>query len=124
MLPIWELPDYVPLRLNFSHLNGHKFRHGFNDTLNPLCDYCRNDIETTQHFLLQCHRYSSQRKELFEKLEKLDPNILSLSKKDQVNVLLYGLQNDNSKSLNQDIIKHVVNYIKATGRFEKPLIAF
>jgi len=73
---------------------------------------------------LQCHRYSSQRKELFEKLEKLDPNILSLSKKDQVNVLLYGLQNDNSKSLNQDIIKHVVNYIKATGRFEKPLIAF
>ena len=25
------------LRLNFSHLNEHKFRHGFNDTLNPLC---------------------------------------------------------------------------------------
>ena len=34
------------LRLNFSHLNEHKFRHGFNDTLNPLCA-CGNDIETT-----------------------------------------------------------------------------
>ena len=56
------------LRLNFSHLNEHKFRHGFNDTLNPLCA-CGNDIETTQHFLLRCHQYSSQRKELFEKLE-------------------------------------------------------
>ena len=58
------------LRLNFSHLNEHKFRHGFNDTLNPLCA-CGNDIETTQHFLLRCHQYSSQRKELFEKLEEL-----------------------------------------------------
>ena len=108
------------LRLNFSHLNEHKFRHGFNDMLNPLCA-CGNDIETTQHFLLRCHQYSSQRKELFEKLEKLYPNISTLSQKDQVNVLLYGSQNDDSKSLNQDIIKHVITFIKATARFEKPL---
>ena len=26
------------LRLRFSHLNKHKFRHGFLDTLNPLCN--------------------------------------------------------------------------------------
>ena len=25
------------LRLNFSHLNEHKFRLNFNDTLNPMC---------------------------------------------------------------------------------------
>ena len=108
------------LRLNFSHLNEHKFRHGFNDTLNPLCAW-GNDIETTQHFLLRCHQYSSQRKELFEKLKKLYPNISTLSQKDQVNVLLYGSQNNDSKSLNQDIIKHVITFIKATARFEKPL---
>ena len=108
------------LRLNFSYLNEHKCRHGFNDTLNPLCA-CGNDIETTQHFLLRCHQYSFQRKELFEKLEKLYPNISTLSQKDQVNVLLYGSQNDDSKSLNQDIIKHVITFIKATARFGKPL---
>ena len=56
------------LRLNFSHLNEHIFRHGSNDTLNPLCA-CGNDIETTQHFLLRCHQYSSQRKELFKSLK-------------------------------------------------------
>ena len=25
------------LRLNFSHLNEHKFRHSFRDTINPMC---------------------------------------------------------------------------------------
>ena len=70
---------------------------------------------------MRCHQYSPLRKELFEKLEKLYPNISTLSQKDQVNVLLYGSQNDDSKSLNQDIIKHVITFIKATARFEKPL---
>ena len=26
------------LRLDFSHLNEHKFRHNFNDTINPMCN--------------------------------------------------------------------------------------
>ena len=34
------------LRLGLSHLRDHKFRHYFQDTLNPLCD-CGNDTETT-----------------------------------------------------------------------------
>ena len=28
------------LRLNFSHLNEHKFRHNFNDTVDPMCTCC------------------------------------------------------------------------------------
>ena len=36
------------LRLGFSHLREHKFRHCFQDTLNPLCD-CGNNTETTTH---------------------------------------------------------------------------
>ena len=38
------------LRLDFSHLKEHKFRHGFADTINPMCA-CRADVETTEHFL-------------------------------------------------------------------------
>ena len=41
------------LRLDFSHLNEHKFRHGFKDALNPLCT-CGAEVETTEHFLLHC----------------------------------------------------------------------
>ena len=39
------------LRLKFSHLNYYKSRHGFNDTINPMC-VCRTEVETTEHFLL------------------------------------------------------------------------
>ena len=39
------------LRLQFSHLNEHKFRHGFGDTINAICA-CGSEVETTEHFLL------------------------------------------------------------------------
>ena len=68
------------LRLQFSQLNGHKFRHAFSDTINPMCG-CGTEIETTEHFLLCCQFYSTQRLELFEKLEKVEPNFLRLSAK-------------------------------------------
>ena len=40
------------LTMNFSHLNEHKFRHNFNDTINPLGP-CRKEPETL-HYLLRC----------------------------------------------------------------------
>ena len=42
------------LRLGLSHLREHKFRHNFEDTLNPLCS-CSIEAETTLHFFLRCH---------------------------------------------------------------------
>ena len=39
------------LRLGFSHLREHKFRHNFQDTLNPICS-CGENIETTTHYLI------------------------------------------------------------------------
>ena len=41
----------VRLRLGFSHLREHKFRHNFHDTLNPLFS-CSPEPETTLHYLL------------------------------------------------------------------------
>ena len=109
------------LRLQFRHLNERKFRHGFNDTVDPFCA-CGNEIETTEHFFLRCHFYSAQRKELFKSLEKLDPYFLKLNPKNQGLVLLYGSQINDSKSFNRDILKNVIIYIKATARFDRPLI--
>ena len=95
------------LRLQFSHLNEHEFRRGFNDTVDPFCA-CGNEIETTEHFFLRCHFYSAQRKELFKSLEKFDPYFLKLNPKNQVLVLLYGSQTNVSKSFNRDILKNVI----------------
>ena len=53
------------LRLKFCHLNEHKFRHGFGDTMNAMCA-CGSEGETTKHFLLHCDLYFPQRPELSE----------------------------------------------------------
>ena len=64
---------------------------------------CGTEIETTEHFLLRCQFYSNQRLELFEKLEKVEPNFLSLSTKDQVPILLYG-----SRTISENLIQEIL----------------
>ena len=82
---------------------------------------CRSVVETTEHFLLRCHLCSLQRLELSEKLRKVDSSFLNLNVKDKVNFLLYGSQSATFKSSNHDILKFVMNYIKETARFDRPL---
>ena len=53
----------IRLRLYFSHLNKHKFRYNFNDTINPLCS-CGKEPETTLYYLLCCDLYSIYQLEL------------------------------------------------------------
>ena len=37
------------LRVGLSHFREYKFRHNFQDTINPLCS-CSLEIESTSHF--------------------------------------------------------------------------
>ena len=41
------------LRLGLRHLREHKFKHGFLDSLNPICS-CGQNIETSTHLFLYC----------------------------------------------------------------------
>ena len=82
---------------------------------------CGSEVETTEHFLLRCHLYSSQRLELFENLEKVDSSFLNLNVKNKVFFLLYSSQSATTKSSNHEILQFVINYIKETGRFDRPL---
>ena len=52
------------LRLGLSHLREHKFKHSFQDTINPLCN-CGQDIESATHFFLQCFFFINERRTLF-----------------------------------------------------------
>ena len=108
---------FTCLKLQFSHLNEHKFRHGFSDIINPMCAY-GTEVETTEHFLLRCQFCSTQRLEIFENLEKVETNFLSLNAKNQVLILLHGSQT------NQEILTNVISYLNATTRFDRPLIIF
>ena len=111
------------LRLQFSHLNEHKFRHGFGDIVNPL-QGCNSEIKDTEHALLYCHFYSTQRFEHFNNINKIDLSFTQLGTTEQVNTLLYSYPPSKSNALNQDIIKFVISFLKKSGHFDKPSISF
>ena len=48
------------LRLEFSRLNEHIFRHNFEECVNPLCP-CSLKTEDTEHYLLHCHHFTPLR---------------------------------------------------------------
>ena len=47
------------LRVGMSHFREHKFKHNFQDCLNPICS-CGLDIASTLHFLLQCPTFNGE----------------------------------------------------------------
>ena len=48
------------LRIGFSHLKEHKFKHNFQDLIDPMYG-CSSGIETTIHFFLHCANFNIQR---------------------------------------------------------------
>ena len=64
------------LRLGLSHLREHKFRHNFNDTIDPFRLCGTNSVETNEHFLLHCPNSATLRLKLFDSLRS--NNILIL----------------------------------------------
>ena len=57
-------------RLGFSHLNEHRFRHNFQDCMNPLCS-CILENENTSHYLLHCHYFSQYRIGLMDSVKSI-----------------------------------------------------
>ena len=79
----------VRLRLGFSHLCEHKFRHNLHNNLNPLCS-CSVEPETTSHYLLLCHNFSSTRLAFRNDLNLIGPTITQLNEAALASILLYG----------------------------------
>ena len=109
----------IRLRLQFSHLNKHKFRHGFGDTINAICVQTEVKLKPLNTFSCVA---KFRKLELFENLKKVCSSFLNLNVKDKVSFLLYGSQTATSKRFNHDILKLISNYIKETGRFDRPLL--
>ena len=63
------------LRLGLSHLRQHKFKHGFQDTLNPVYS-CWNDVESTEHFLVHCPQFVNERPTLLSTLGNFNCSLL------------------------------------------------
>lgn len=104
------------LRVEFSDLRAHRFRHNFN-CLSPTCR-CELEDESNTHYLTVCDIFSEQRINLFSSVSSLIPNFNSLSNEEITQYLLYG-----NKSLKDDvnmkILTGTISFIIATKRFDK-----
>ena len=107
------------LRIGFSHLKEHKFKHNFQDSVDPLCS-CGNDIESSVHFFLHCPNLTTQRQTLLNKLKSINASIMTENENSVVRTLLFG-RPDLSYSTNKEIINLTISFILTTERFNCPL---
>ena len=108
------------LRLGLSHLREHKFKHGFLDSLNPICS-CGQNIETSTHFLLHCSNYSNERLTFLNITRNIDSNILSKNDLKVTETLLYGDSSyDDTKSI--FIMNATMEFLFTSKRFDVPLV--
>ena len=85
----FALAKLTRLRLGLSHLNEHKFKHNFQDCINPLCT-CSWEIESFFHFFLHCHYFTNIPSTLFSELQPVDVKIAKFSDNEIVQLRLYG----------------------------------
>ena len=107
------------LRLGFSHLREHKFRHNFADTLNLLCS-CSLETEDTEHYFLRCQNNLSFCTILMNDLNNINTAIASLNSNDLHRVILYGDESFNKETICK-ILTASTKFIKDTNCFEKSL---
>ena len=108
------------LRLGLSHLRYHKFRHNFQDCINPIC-VCGLEIETTTHFLLHCPLFQSARQSLLINIKKIDENILEKHGELITKILLYGDEKFNL-SCSKCITSSTIEFLVSTERFSNSLV--
>ena len=114
-----EIKFITRLRLGLSHLHEHKFKHSFQDSLNPFCS-CGLDIESTAHFLLHRATHITERRTLLSAIENIDNNLLDLCEPVLIKTLLFD-SNSFDTNANTNVLNATIKYVLSTKRFEEPL---
>ena len=96
------------LRIGFSHLKEHKFKHNFHYSIDPMCSGSKG-IETTINFFLHCASFNTQRQTLFNKIANIDANILTEN------------EDSSENSFNKAMLNASIEFVLSTKRFSNPL---
>ena len=107
------------IRLGFSHLCYHKFKHGFLDTIDPLYR-CSTGIENTVHYFLHSPNFSLARNTFLNETATVDRSVIDHDDIKIIQTFLYG---NPSYSVNDNklILDASIKYILETRRFEGPI---
>ena len=60
------------LRFGLSHVKEIKFKHSFQDSLNPFYSCRKSEVETSSHYLLHCSNYSEEQFALLNTIKNID----------------------------------------------------
>ena len=98
-------------------LNQHRYSIGF--AVSPEC-ICHHREESPQHYFLDCFLYSQERQTLFDLIEHYVPKFTRLNKREKLDIIIMGLNIDDSEYLHVNTIltKAVQTFITNTKRFE------
>ena len=109
---------HTQLRVGQSYLNAHGLKINLKE--NDLCLCYRS--ETTSHYFLDCFLYQQERAILFNKISEYLPRFQALSKSKKLEIILSGfnLQNIEPDQRNVPVVFAVQNYILKTKRFSTP----
>ena len=102
------------LRVHFSPLNEHRFRHNF-DCLSPIC-ICGSANKDNEHYLLHFPKFTTQRHDLLGQVSDVGYDVANMNSSDLCNLLLYGKPN-NSTFVKRIILEAAISFIKTSGRF-------
>ena len=108
------------IQLGPSHLREHKFKHSFQDTLNPICN-CGNYVEPAIHFFLHCPLYSNERRPFLSSSDNIDHQLLDNTNFSLTQTLLFSNTTFNAKE-NTKIINLTIDFVLSTKRFDEPLL--
>ena len=100
-------------------LREHKSKDCFQDTVNPLCNFCQ-DIESTTHFFLHCPFFFNEIRILLSTIRSLDSKLLNFSDYDHTQTLLFANTSQTSSN-NFKIINASIDYILYSKTFDELL---
>ena len=103
--------------LGLSHLREHKFKHSFQDSINPLCS-CSLHVESTIHYFLHCLLFTTGKHTLLNTINQIDNKLLDSNESNLIEHLLFGDPSRDTKT-NTEILNAIVNYVSTTTRFDK-----
>ena len=105
------------IRLELSHLPELKFKHSFQDALNPF--YLGDlDVEAKTHFFLYCPLFSNERSILLSTVNDIDSSLTNTNDPILTHILLFGKASLDITA-NILILNATMHNIISTNRFEE-----
>ena len=108
------------LKLRFSYLRYHIFKHGFVDAVDPLYS-CSTAIENNVHYFLHCPNFSTAKSTFLNEIAVIDNLIIDQGEIKIIQTFLYG-NSTYSVSDFELIFDASIKYILETKKSDGPVL--